>query len=54
MQGDRPTGSFTANRGRPPVPMCTDGPCRPERAHQSAAVRSSNPPAATIAYTGHP
>ena len=29
-------------------------PWRPERAHQSATVRSSNPNAATIACTGHP
>ena len=28
--------------------------CRPERAHQSAMVRSSNPKAATIACTGQP
>src|SRR5437016_1563325 len=33
---------------------CTAWPCRPERVHQSAIVRSSNPNAATIACTGHP
>jgi hypothetical protein len=41
-------------RGGATTSSWTACPCRPERAHQSATVRSSQPQAAPIAGTGHP
>src|SRR5437764_2143887 len=42
------------SRGGSTRDSCTAWPCRPERVHQSALVRSSKPNAATSACTGHP
>src|SRR5262249_27099078 len=42
------------SRGGSTRDACTAWPCRPERAHHAARVRSSNLNAATIACTGHP